>query len=89
MNSRHAVTVPPLALAGAAAHAEHRRAVALLAEDGPLTADDRQVLERSLLWWEESRVTAEQQVRAIAARLGGHQPTPSASVGAGPRSQRL
>jgi len=78
MNSLHAVAVPALALAGAAAHAEHRRAEALLAADGPLTVDDRQVLERSLLWWEERRVTAEQQVRAITARLGGHQPTPSA-----------
>lgn len=75
MDSRYAVDVTAPALAEAAKYAAHRnreaRVAALLDRQGPLTADERQLLESSLLWWQAQYVTAESRARAIRDRLDG------------------
>jgi hypothetical protein len=70
MSTSYAVEVPAQALADVTAYLrQEKQASALLDREEPLTAEERQVLERSLRWWQLQYETARRQVMAITARL--------------------
>jgi hypothetical protein len=53
---------------------EQRRADALVASHGPLSADDRRTLEEELLRTREQHEAARGRIKAITARLTGQAP---------------
>jgi hypothetical protein len=70
MSTSYAVEVPAPVLADVTEYLRReKQASALLDGDEPLTAEERQVLERSLRWWQLQYETARRQILAITARL--------------------
>lgn len=70
MSTPHAIPIPGTTLAALRDYAASQARIdALCTGTGPLTAEDQQILEAALDWWQEQRSSAETRVREIVARL--------------------